>query len=37
MLDFLAVNADTILEILNGEDGDEDGLQDTDTEADSEG
>ena len=37
MLDFLAVNADTILEILNGEDGDEDGLQDADTEADSEG
>jgi hypothetical protein len=37
MLDFLAVNADTIMEILNGEDGDEDGLQDSDTEADSEG
>lgn len=37
MLDFIAVNADTILEILNGEDGDEDGLQDSDTEADSEG
>ena len=37
MLDFLAVNADTIMEILNGEEDGGDGLQDTDTEADSEG
>lgn len=37
LLDFLAVNKDVVAEILSGEDGDEDGLQDADTEADSEG
>jgi acetyl esterase/lipase len=37
MLDFIAANKDTILEILNGEEDDEDGIQDADTEADSEG
>lgn len=37
LLDFLAVNKDVVAEILNGEEDDEDGLQDADTEADSEG
>jgi hypothetical protein len=37
LLDFLAVNKDAVAEILNGEGDDEDGLQDADTEADSEG
>jgi len=37
MLDFIAVNNDVIMELLNGEEGDEDGLCEPDTEADSEG
>ena len=37
LLDFLAVNKDVVAEILNGEEDDEDGLQDADTETDSEG
>ena len=37
LLDFLAVNKDVVIEILNREEDDEDGLQDADTEADSEG
>ena len=37
LLDFLAVNKDVVTDILNGEEDDEDGLQDADTETDSEG
>ena len=37
LLEFLTVNKDVVAEILNGEEDDEDGLQDADTEADSEG
>lgn len=37
LLDFLAVNKDVITGILNGEEDDEDGLCESDTEADSEG
>lgn len=37
LLDFLAVSKDVVIAILNGEEDDEDGLQDADTEADSEG
>jgi dsDNA-binding SOS-regulon protein len=37
LLDFLAVNKDAVAEILNGEEDDEDGLCESDTEADSEG
>lgn len=37
LLEFLRVNKDAVAEILNGEEDDEDGLQDADTEADSEG
>jgi hypothetical protein len=34
LLDFLTVNKDVVAEILNGEEDDEDGIQDADTEAD---
>lgn len=37
LLEFIKVNADIIAEILAGEDGDEDGLCEPDTETDSEG
>lgn len=37
MLEFLTVNKDAIAEILNGEDGDEDGLCEPDSEVDSTG
>ena len=37
LLDFIAVNKDVIADIMNGEEEDEDGIQDADTEADSEG
>ena len=37
LLDFLAVNKDVVAEILNGEEDGEDGLCESDTEADSEG
>ena len=37
LLDFLAANKDVVAEILNGEEDDEDGLQDADTETDNEG
>ena len=37
LLDFLAVNKDAVAEILNGEEGDEDGLCEPDTETDSTG
>lgn len=36
-LDFIAVNKDVISDILNGEEDDEDGLCEPDTEADSTG
>ena len=36
-IDWIRANADYIAEILAGEDGDDDGLCDSDTEADSEG
>ena len=36
-IEFLRVNRDIVCEILNEEDGDEDGLCEPDTEADSEG
>lgn len=37
IIEFLRTNRDVVNEILNGEDGDEDGLCKPDTEADSEG
>lgn len=37
IIEFLRTNRDVVNEILSGEDGDEDGLCETDTEADSEG
>lgn len=37
LLDFLAVNKDVVIEILNREEDDEDGLCEPDTESDSEG
>jgi len=37
MLEFLTVNKDAIAEILNGEEGDEDGLCEPDSEVDSTG